>query len=237
MNTPIGQTREPAPPIEGLRSAFAVGTPTAVYTALLPFLRQESKSTGDPQVINEISQSISQLVGGWLQTSQTMQQHEQHALYRLLRPSGRLVDRLLQYHLMQRRRGTSKGNELRIPLHMLPAEYQVAANVDIAKATRLPTEFVRRKSPTGFMVDAVEYFVFHVVRALGTAEGSQVAQWLGREYVGFFLPVAVPDRPSPVNAEDRSPIKQIRERLHDLGPARVSEQDAQQRAVDLLDMS
>ncbi|KAJ2630225.1 hypothetical protein H4R22_002816 [Coemansia sp. RSA 1290] len=231
MNAP-GE-REPAVSIEGLRSAFAVGTPTAVYTSLVPFLRQESKSTGDTQVINEISQSISQLVGGWLQTSQTMAQHEQHTLYRLLRPSGRLVDRLLQYHLMQRHQGHKA--ELRIPLHVLPAEFQVPS-MELARATRLPAEFVRRKSPTGFAVDAVEHLVFYVMRALGTVEGSQVAQWLGREYVGGLLPVAVPDRPSAGGAEkaDRSPIKQIRERLHDLGPAR--EEPDMQRALDLLDV-
>ncbi|KAJ2454988.1 hypothetical protein EV183_001092 [Coemansia sp. RSA 2336] len=223
MNAP-GQ-QEATVSIEGLRAAFAVGTPTAVYMSLVPFLRQESKSTGDTQVINEISQSISQLVAGWLQTSQTMTQSEQHTLYRLLRPSGRLVDRLLQYHLMQRQQG---NRELRIPVHALPAEF--------ARASRLPAEIERRKSPTGIVVDAVEYLVFYVMRALGAVEGSQVTQWLAREYVGVFLPVAVPERPAASGADkaERSPIKQIRERLHDLGPAR--EEPEAQRPVDLLDM-
>ncbi|KAJ2667000.1 hypothetical protein IW148_000419 [Coemansia sp. RSA 1199] len=235
--------------VENLRTAFGIGTPTAVYTALVPFLQQESKSNGDAQVINEISESVSTLVGIWLQSSDVMRSDEQRMLYALLRPGGYLVDTLLQYHILQRQRSSasvSSTSLLAIPLQSLPIEYHMARNADITR-TRLPADLSRRVAGSAFTADALEYFIYHVTKALapdvpthsvngpmtyapkpmgavrpGTNASGSVAYWLAREYVGFFMPVAVPEKlPVRSDSGDRSPIKHIRERLHELSPSKV----------------
>ncbi|KAJ2358200.1 hypothetical protein IWW50_003690 [Coemansia erecta] len=279
MNSTSTLPEELARPVsvENLRTAFGIGTPTAVYNVLVPFLRQESKSNGDTRVINEISESVSKLVGGWLQTSEAMHGDEQRMLYALLRPGGHLVDTLLQYHVLQRQRSAAAIGPaalLTIPLHSLPIEYHVAPNADIARATRLPADISRRVAAgTGFTADALEYFIYHVVKALapmqdgparsvgrpvtytpkspgtarpGPSASGSVAYWLAREYIGFFMPVAVPEKLPPVRSDpnaDRSPMKHIRERLHDLSPAKVLSGAADHRDrrpgaidTDLLDM-
>ncbi|KAJ2535919.1 hypothetical protein IWW43_001274 [Coemansia sp. RSA 1935] len=248
----MGTRLEPAeiaPPVsvETLRTAFGVGTPTAVYTVLVPFLQQESKSNGDAQVINEISQSVSKLLSIWLQNSDVMRSDEQRMLYALLQPSGRLVDTLLQYHILQRQRNApvSSTSMLAIPVQSLPIEYHMA-NADITR-TRLPVDLSRRVAGSAITVDALEYFVYHITQALapdvpthsvngpmtyapkpsgavrpGPNASGSVAYWLAREYVGFFMPVAVPEPPSVRNdTGERSPIKHIRERLHELSPSKV----------------
>ncbi|PIA18700.1 hypothetical protein COEREDRAFT_100860 [Coemansia reversa NRRL 1564] len=265
--------------IEQLRASFRNGSPTVVSEMLIPFLRQESKSNGDMQVINEISESVSNLLYPWFQNSEAMRGDEQKSLYTLLRPDGRLVDTLLQYHLMQRQRGPAAGSSLAagvgqsntfmfISTLSLPAEYQTAQSADIGGTMALPAEFARRLSAgstrgsdAGFCVDALEYFVYHFCRALVLPRGSSsnvagdimpsspiissagkpyhgyptlgvAASHLVREYIGFFMPAAVPERLLAVRndmAIERSPMKHIRERLHDFSPIKGHEGAMDQR--------
>ncbi|KAJ2716787.1 hypothetical protein H4R19_000434 [Coemansia spiralis] len=226
--------------LEQLRAAFANGSPTVVHDALVPFLCQESRSNGDMRVINEIAESVSKLLYPWLQTGGGG--GSQRSLYALLRPDGRLVDTLMQYYNLQRQHS---GAAMTLPLLSLPVEYHALRGSDIGRAMGLPEVFVRRlvaggsdPATAGFAVDALEYFLYHLCRALVPPRGAlapvspsagsarhggsgSVAHLLAREYIGFFMPVAVPegfaaDCSEP--ATERSPIKNIRERLHDLSP-------------------
>ncbi|KAJ2162268.1 hypothetical protein GGF46_000759 [Coemansia sp. RSA 552] len=254
--------------IEQLRATFGNGSPTTVYEALVPFLRQESRSNGDTRVINEIAESVGKLVYPWFQNSEAMRGDEQRSLYELLRPDGRLIDTLLQYHMLQRQQqrgvvsaaGGAGGGvpSMMLELASLPVEYHAAQNTDVSRTMNLPAEFTRRAvaggegrqaaaATTGFHVDALEYVLYHLSKALvpprensvqpgsggtvyrgraaagsGAAALVALAQCLAREYIGFFLPVAVPERAPLGRTEtgvDRSPIKHIRERLHDLAGA------------------
>ncbi|KAJ2798936.1 hypothetical protein H4R20_004636, partial [Coemansia guatemalensis] len=233
----------------------------------------ESKSSGDMQVINEISESVSTLLYPWFQNSQAMRGDEQQSLYALLRPDGRLVDTLLQYHVMQRQRGSAAGSgvgtgagqsstDMIISILSLPVEYHTAQNADIGGTMALPAEFARRLSTgstrtsnAGFCVDALEYFVYHFCRALVLPHGSSAhvaggnmvrspvspgggsqyrgfptlgaaANHLVREYIGFFMPAAAPEGLLASRndmAFERSPLKHIRERFHDLSPMKGAE--------------
>ncbi|KAJ2082836.1 hypothetical protein H4R24_001294 [Coemansia sp. RSA 988] len=296
-NTP---TRGPVSPtstvsIEQLRASFRNGSPTVVCEMLIPFLRQESKSSGDMQVINEISESVSTLLYPWFQSSEAMRGDEQQSLYTLLRPDGRLVDTLLQYHVMQRQREPAAGTgigagvgqpntDMTISTLSLPTEYHTAQIADIGGAMALPAEFARRlstgsnlASDAGFYADALEYFVYHFCRALVLPRGSSprvvggsmarspvppgggtpyhgfitlgaAANHLVREYIGFFMPAAVPERFLASRndmASERSPMKHIRERLHELSPMKgvegtIDQRDSARRPgtvyTDLLDV-
>ncbi|KAJ1733054.1 hypothetical protein LPJ61_001747 [Coemansia biformis] len=255
----------PAGPIsiEQLRAAFGSGSPAVVHDMLVPFLQQESRSNGDMRVINEIAESTAKLLYPWFQDSGTMSGSNQRALYALLRPDGRLVDTLLQYHILQRQHVAAMGampaagsSGMTLPLLSLPVEYHVLKGVDVGRAMSLPADFARRlvadgaAGTAGFVVGALEYFLYHFCKALvpprgpavrgldttvaflpaspgassaqhGTAAAGSVAHYLAREYIGFFMPVAVPERLVAERsgpATERSPMRHIRDRLHDFSP-------------------
>ncbi|KAJ1961452.1 hypothetical protein GGI12_003240 [Dipsacomyces acuminosporus] len=263
--------------IEQLRAAFENGSPTVVCDTLLPFLRLESRSNGDMRVINDISEGISKLLYPWFQNSESMRGDDQRSLYTLLRPDGLLVDTLLQYHILQRERGTAPlgsaplasfpgysqpmGAGLSIGVDLLPVEYHSGAGLDMNGGMSLPADFVKRaivntdqgkRRTAGFSASALEYLLYHLCKALvpprenatdqtrnlaaypsrpsssvasaarhGSIVPGSVAHSIAREYICFFLPVVVPEAPRAPHGEsaaERSPIKQIRDRLHDLSP-------------------
>ncbi|KAI9504588.1 hypothetical protein BX070DRAFT_222428 [Coemansia spiralis] len=253
--------------IEQLRASFGNGSPTVVCDALIAFLRLESRSNGDAQVINEIAESLSKLLYPWFQNSETMRNDEQRSLYTLLRPDGLLVDTLLQYHTMLKERrqgisGGSSGAELVVQASSLPVEYHTSMGVGLNTAMGIPVEIAKRlvfsnrtkgSRATGFNVDALEYFLYHFCKALvplrenaadpissavtyprrsasgvstrhGAAVSGSVVHNLAREYIYFFLPVAVPEFSPSLHgdaASDRGAITQIRSRLHDFSPKKA----------------
>ncbi|KAJ2797634.1 hypothetical protein H4R21_004241, partial [Coemansia helicoidea] len=271
--------------LEQLRAAFANGSPAVVHDTLVPFLRQESRSNGDMRVINEIAESTSKLLYSWFQEGGAMSSSSQQALYTLLRPDGRLVDTLLQYYILQRQHGAAVGATLAggaaamsLPLVSLPVEYHVLKGADVGRAMSLPGDFSRRLTTSGgdaaaagFAVDALEYFLYHLCRALVPPRGAtarspgvhsmasvgggsarqggsgSVAHLLAREYIVFFVPVAVPERYATERSEpatEHSPMKNIRDRLHDFSPRKTpaaapSDRDNARRPgsadTDLLD--
>ncbi|KAJ1900386.1 hypothetical protein LPJ66_001498 [Kickxella alabastrina] len=219
--------------IEQLRVAFENGSPTVVYDSLQPYLSLESKSNGGARAINEISESIGKLLYPWFQNSEAMRSDEQRSLYMLLRPDGRLVDALLQYHLLQRQRGSSVYGMV-VQVQSLPVEFHSS------RSPALPAEFARRVAAAGnnnsdrsagFNVDALEYYIFHLCKALvpprenstdlasgsiaypstsagrkpvshGAVVSGSAVSCLAREYTCFFLPVSVPEK--QLNAHNES---------------------------------
>ncbi|KAI8325824.1 hypothetical protein GQ54DRAFT_308048 [Martensiomyces pterosporus] len=117
---------------------------------------------------------------------------------------------------------------------------------DLAKRLVMDSSQGRPK-PVGFTVNALECFLYHLCKALvppresatnatrsaaiyppkspvarhGSIVPGSVVYCIAREYIGFFLPVVVPEAPPAPRsdaASERSPIRQIRNRLHDLSP-------------------
>ncbi|KAJ1648249.1 hypothetical protein LPJ64_000405 [Coemansia asiatica] len=213
-----------------LRAAFENGSPRVVYDCLQPYLSIESRTSGDAQTINEISQSVSKLLYPWFQNSEAMRSDEQRSMYILLRPDGLLVDTLLQYHVLRQQQRTPAQYTLSIDAQSLPVEFQNS------KGVGLPSELAKRaalgssvKAP-GFGVDALELYIYHLCKALvpprenstdvasrsityptgtpgrssmkhGATVPGSVVHSLAREYTCFFLPVCVPEKQLNANGE------------------------------------
>ncbi|KAJ2595443.1 hypothetical protein H4R99_005353 [Coemansia sp. RSA 1722] len=191
----------------------------------------ESRSNGDAQAIVEISQSVSKLLYPWFQNSEAMRSDEQRSMYMLLRPDGLLVDTLLQYHILRQQQRAPARYTMSVDTQSLPVEFQSGKG-----GVSLPSELAKRviagssdKAP-GFGVDALEYYVYHMCKALvpprensadlasrsiaypssapgrspmkhGAAVQGSVVHSLAREYACFFLPVCVPEKQLNANGE------------------------------------
>ncbi|KAJ2648864.1 hypothetical protein GGH99_007838, partial [Coemansia sp. RSA 1285] len=254
--------------IEQVRAAFGNGLPSVVCETLGAFLRLESRSNGDTQLINEISESVSMLLYPWFQNSESMRNDEQQALYSLLRPDGILMDTLLQYHSMQRERRSNTTNidsrsSLVVTATSFPVEYHTHVGVDtVSTDINIPADIAKRlifaerskgSRAVGFNTNALEYFLYHFCKALvpprenatvpmnssssyprgsanpmrlrhGATVFGSVVHSLTREYICFFLPVAIPELSLSTGEElsnDHSAITQIRSRLHEFSPKKT----------------
>ncbi|KAJ2043524.1 hypothetical protein IW146_007300 [Coemansia sp. RSA 922] len=232
--------------LEQVRAAFKCNSPWAVSNAVVPFLQEEARSTGDIRVINEIAKSIGQLVYSWFQRSEAMNYDDKYAMYSLLRPDKVLMKTLRQYNTLQRQRVGGGDGLLSIGMESLPSEWHGRAAVAAAYLRAHAPKSVRVVEDAGSVelrVGALQYVLYHMCRALvpsadigvrqGTLVEKSVVNSLSHDLIHFFLPVA----DVSISDAEHAPREQSpRRRSLLLGTQHGSGQRTAPVSTDLLDI-
>ncbi|KAJ2873494.1 hypothetical protein H4R27_003299 [Coemansia aciculifera] len=230
---------------EQVQAAFKCNSPAAVNNAVVPFLREELRSTGDIRVINEIAKSIGQQVYSWFQRSEAMNYDDKKAMHSLLRPDEVLMKTLLQYNTLQRQGMGGGDGWLSITIESLPDEWRgksALAAAYLRKHAPKSVQVVENAGSVELRVGALEYVLYHMCRALvpsaeigvrqGTLVEKSTVHCLSHDLIQFFLPVADSSISDAEHApRDQSPRK--RSLLHGTQPG--SGQRTAPVSTDLLD--